>query len=611
MFKKLLLLLLFTSAGSSQLTHSRNEYLNWWTEVYTTSEANQTACQLCHERTGGGNGWNKYGWSLRSALNTQSASESVLKGALSDVQSVDDGNGSSYLSQIQNNAQPGWFVGDSNRIRSVGLDTNGQITTIEKFIDANGVQPCGVFIDPPDSQSDDEIKRVQSCSTSNPIASVIPTAGPKVQLDLVSNGFTAPVSAVSAPNQDGVIYVVEQGGLVWHVDLQSGIKRPFLDFSDELVANYGQLFGGYDERGLLGFAFHPNYANNNLVYTYVSTDFDAAQVDFSTLADGESADHMSEVAEWIVTNPLDASSTAGSKRKLMAIAQPQFNHNGGMLAFDPDGYLYIALGDGGGSNDAGLGHGTNGNSRDNTNVLGSILRIDVDQSTPANGRYAIPPDNPFVGEPGADEVYLYGLRNPYRFSIEVTGSGTDLYIGDVGQDAIEELNRIPLSQSGANFGWNYKEGSFFFSVINGSTFVSTTPPLGAVIPPLTDPIAEYDHNEGISVIAGYVYNGSRIPQLNGHYVFADWGRSFANPDGRLFFIDSSEQLNELDLVSPPNIHVTGFGRDSDGEVYVVGATGFSVNDQGQGSLLKLAPANEEEICVPIKSQNQNVAIICL
>jgi len=174
---RFLLVLVISSVGFAGSSQARNEYLGWWAEVYTSSDANQTACQLCHERTGGGNGWNKYGWSLRSALNTQSAPESVLKGALSDIQNVDDGNGSTYLAQINGNAQPGWFVSDGNRIRSIGLDGNGQPITLEKFIDSSGVQPCGIFIDPPESMDQDEIKRVQSCSTTNPISSTISSAG--------------------------------------------------------------------------------------------------------------------------------------------------------------------------------------------------------------------------------------------------------------------------------------------------------------------------------------------------------------------------------------------------------------------------------------------------
>jgi hypothetical protein len=321
---------------------------------------------------------------------------------------------------------------------------------------------------------------------------------------------------------------------------------------------------------------------------------------------------MTVVSEWIVVNPLSDSSVASAERELIIVDQPQFNHNGGMLEFGPEGNLFIALGDGGSANDEGDGHGSNGNGRDNLNPLGAILRIDVDTASPSNGRYTVPSNNPFVGKTGLDEIYVYGLRNPYRFSIETARSGSvDLYVGDVGQDAIEEVNRIPLSSAGANFGWNYKEGSFYFSVINGSTFITSNPPSGVVIPPLIDPVVEYDHEEGLSVIAGYLYQGTEISSLSGLYVFADWGRSFAKPDGRLFIINGNDQLRELSVEPDIDIHITGFGRDLSGELYVVGNRGFRVNDEGQGSLQKLVSAKNTEMCVPIKAKNNQVSLVCL
>ncbi len=610
MSRAFVVLLCLSSVLLTPSALARNEYLTWWAEEYPMSTSNDTACQLCHERTGGGNGWNRYGWSVRSAYFTNLANlgnqEQALKVSLQDIANLSDGGVSSYLQEINDNAQPGWLVGSENRIRAVLM--SGGFT--ETFVSSSGVQPCGVFIDPPQSDDADEVQRVKSCSTSNPIESGIPLDGPEVALETIANGFTAPVAAVAAPEQDNVLYVVEQGGMVWHVNLRTGQKRAFLDFSAELVANYGANFGGYDERGLLGFAFHPNYANNNKVYTYISADFDQSAVNFTTLSGGEAADHMSEVAEWVVVNPLDSNSLASAKRSILAIAQPQFNHNGGMLDFGPEGYLYIAVGDGGNRNDEGVGHGSDGNARDNTNPLGSLLRIDVDTPMPANGRYSIPNSNPFVGQAGLDEIFVFGLRNPYRFSIETsTGGGHNLYIGDVGQDAIEELNRIPLSSAGSNFGWNYKEGSFFFSVVDGSTFVSPTPPSGVVIPPLVDPLVEYDHNEGISIIAGYEYQGADIPSLRGHYVFGDWGRSFASPDGRLFLVNENNQLREMRTESVAGVHVTGFGRDSAGEIYVVGTQGFRVTDTGLGSLQKIVPV--QETCMPIKAKNGGFAIVCL
>ena len=263
-FSSLVCLLLLSVAFELS---ARNEYLGWWSEVYPNSDADQTVCQLCHQRAGGGNGWNRYGWSIRTALNTQSAPRSVLIAALDDVENVSDGNGSTYFLQINSNAQPGWFVGDNNRIRSVGLGSNGQLVTLEEFTSANGVRPCGDFLDPPLSQQEQEIRRVQSCSTTDPITSSIVKEGPRVALESIATGFTAPVTAVTAPGQTGVIYVVEQTGGVWRVDLATGEKRQFLNFSQELVSNLGQLSGGFDERGLLGFAFHPDFAVNNKVYT--------------------------------------------------------------------------------------------------------------------------------------------------------------------------------------------------------------------------------------------------------------------------------------------------------------------------------------------------------
>lgn len=600
------LIILSTLILHSAHSHARGEYLGWWADVYQNSTSDDAVCQLCHERGGGGNGWNRYGWSIRGAFigNRLDPSFDTLREAfqesLTEIQNITDGGTSTYLAEINANAQPGWRAGEVNLIRFR--------EDPDKTISPPSTLPCALIIDAGDTEL--------TCSTNNPIPSNIVKEGASVDLEVVADDFTAPVSAVSAPGQNGVLYVVEQGGKVWRVELNSGQKRLFLDFSNQLVSNYGQLFAGssfegFDERGLLGFAFHPDYATNNKVYTYISSDYVQGQAHFSTMPNGEPADHMSVVSEWLVVNPLSENSQASSEQELLIIDQPQFNHNAGMLKFGPQGYLYIAVGDGGGANDSAVGHGDNGNGRDNTNPLGAILRIDIDQVAPANGRYGIPASNPFVGSQGLDEIFVYGLRNPYRFTIETPNTGAaELYIGDVGQDAIEELNRIPLSSAGSNFGWNYKEGSFYFSVINNTTFVSPTPPNGVDIPPLVDPIAEYDHQEGISVIAGYRYQGDDISWLSGRYVFADWGRSFANPDGRLFFINGGGQLREFNTTKPIDIHITGFGRDQQGELYVVGNKGFTAIDQGKGSLQKIV-SGEQELCVPIKAKNNRMAVVCL
>lgn len=585
---------------------ARDEYLGWWGDMYGgQSQSNDAVCQMCHERGGGGNGWNRYGWLVRElyGLNSNISNlEQRLKTSLEDVEDLlsDPNNGGSptFLQEINAGAQPGWRQGAVNLIRFRGD------ATPSKVISPPTTLPCALLIDQGDTE--------RTCSTVNPIPTAITKGGPELGLKTVANGFTAPVAALTAPDEPAHMYVVEQGGSVWRVALATGEKQLFLDFSAELVADYGSPipgFPGYDERGLLGFAFHPDYANNRKIITYYSAPYVAGAAHFSTMPTGQAADHMSVVTEWQVLGPMSASPQLDNKRSILIVDQPQYNHNGGMLEFGPQGYLFIALGDGGNANDAGDGHVLDGNARDFTSPLGAILRIDIDAPAPANGRYGIPIDNPFVGQTGLDEIYVYGLRNPYRFAVEQgTGNAFDLYIGDVGQDAIEEINRVPSAAAGANLGWNYKEGSFYFSVVDGLTYVSETPPNGQTHPPLMDPVVEYDHGEGISVIGGQVYRGSAIPQLNGHYVFGDWGRGFGTPDGRLFYIDANDTMRELRLNRALGMHVTGFGEGPDGELYVVGSPDFVVS-ANTGSLQKLEPV--ESMCFALKALNQAVAMICL
>jgi hypothetical protein len=246
-----------------------------------------------------------------------------------------------------------------------------------------------------------------------------------------------------------------------------------------------------------------------------------------------------------------------SARELMRIDQPRFNHNAGALAFGPDGHLYVALGDGGGADDP------DGNGQDPGTPLGALLRIDPQGASSGNGRYGIPPDNPFVGQAGAlGEVFAYGFRNPFRFSFDrATG---ELWVGDVGQNAIEEVDRV---LPGGNYGWNAKEGSFLFDPNGGGPgFVTVQQPIAGLI----DPVAEYDHDEGTAVIGGFVHRGAGMPSLAGRYLFGD---SFHGPSGggRLLYLDDGvvrEPLLEgragLGLV------LLGFGEDAAGELYALG-----------------------------------------
>ena len=332
-------------------------------------------------------------------------------------------------------------------------------------------------------------------------------------------------------------------------------------------------------------AFHPGYAANGLLYTYTSEPV-GAEADFSTMPPGEVPDHQSLITEWLVPNPDDLASVVDptSARELLRIDQPQANHNGGGLNFGPDGMLYISLGDGGNADDEGIGHGSRGNGQDPRNVLGSILRIDPTGSNSGNGQYGIPPDNPFVGFPAlVDEIFAIGFRNPFRFSFDMdTGL---LIVGDVGQNEIEEID---LVTAGADYGWNFKEGTFCFDPNgDGPGFVTECQP-GQVPPFLTDPIAEYDHDEGRAIIGGFVYRGTQIPPLQGKYVFGDYSRGLLT-DGRLFFLNR-RQIFEFPLVGQEqlDLFLLGFALDGFGEIYVLANT--SVFPSGDtGVVLKISP----------------------
>jgi glucose/arabinose dehydrogenase/plastocyanin len=408
----------------------------------------------------------------------------------------------------------------------------------------------------------------------DPIPAPIPAGAVYVELETAATGLTAPNWGTFAPGQAGQLFVSDQNGTLWRIDLTTGEKSVFLDASSRLVAL--GVFGpdSFDERGLLGVAFHPDYRTNGLLYTYTSEP-ESGAADFSTIPLGESPNHQTVILEWQVASPADPNAVVdpASARELLRIDQPQFNHNAGCLNFGPDGNLYIALGDGGGADDKDgqtfigttiSGHGCAGNGADSTTALGTILRIDPLGGNSANGQYGIPGDNPFVGIDGVDEIYAYGFRNPFRFSFDsATG---DLYVGDVGQNDVEEID---LVVSGGNYGWNHKEGSFFF-VANGNQpgYVTDVPldvPGG-----LVDPVAEYDHNEGIAIVGGFVYRGAKIPALAGRYVFGDFAVTFSN-DGRLFYLDGANTINELQLVGQPELGLSllGFGQDADGELYVL------------------------------------------
>jgi glucose/arabinose dehydrogenase len=400
----------------------------------------------------------------------------------------------------------------------------------------------------------------------DPIPGTITPGGVHITLDTVAEGLVAPVWATDAPGLVDHMFIVDQTGLLHVLDVDTNARSVVLDISDRLVALGAFGPGTFDERGFLGVAFHPDFASNGLLYTYTSEPVDG-DADFSTMPVGVSPNHQAVITEWRSTDPSEptASIDIDSARELLRIDEPQFNHNAGALVFDTDGNLLIALGDGGAADDQGVGHVPGGNGQDPSNPLGSILRIDPLGDDSVNGQYGIPADNPFIGDPAAlDEIFAYGFRNPYRISIdEVTGT---IWAADVGQNDIEEVDIV---EAGGNYGWRVKEGSFLFDP-NGTdpgfvTEQSPGEPAG-----LIDPIVEYDHDEGIAIVGGFVYRGDAIPQLRGRYVFGE----FVDPDtgdGRLLYIAPNGRIAEFRLENQDGLgaFVLGFGEDADGEIYAL------------------------------------------
>jgi glucose/arabinose dehydrogenase len=424
---------------------------------------------------------------------------------------------------------------------------------------------------------------------ADPIPAPIAKGNVVIELETVFDNIVAPNYLTHAYDGTDRLFVVDQTGQIRLINGGVPQAQPYLDASS-LLAN---LNANFDERGLLGLAFHPDFENSGQpgfgkFYTYTSEPVvNPEMADFTVPIDmGTSFNNQAVVREWTVdpTANVIAGDLNMLSRELFRVNDPQGNHNAGQVTFGPDGNLYITIGDGGAANDNANGHtaGT-GNSQDTTNIFGNMLRIDPLGNNSANGQYGIPGDNPFVGQPGfLKEIYAYGLRNPFRFSFDVdpaTGLTTPqttgrLIVGDVGQGDIEEVDIV---EAGDNLGWRLKEGSFFFDFMN--TAVDTTPFPGIPIPTgfnPVDPVLEYDHDEGISVIGGFVYRGTAIPGLAGKYVFGDFSQGFQAPAGRLFYGDlATGEINELIIGLDDRVlgqFVKGFGQDADGELYVMVGT---------------------------------------
>ncbi len=338
-------------------------------------------------------------------------------------------------------------------------------------------------------------------------------------VEVVASGLDDPVY-LTAPPGDPRLFVVEQAGRVMIVENGQLLSTPFLDIRDSVRS------GG--ERGLLSMAFHPEYADNDLFFvSYTSQpNGDTRIVRYSVSADPDRAD-------------------LASARVTLEQDQPFGNHNGGLIVFGPNGKLYIGLGDGGSGGDP------QGNGQNTGTLLGALLRIDVDGGDP----YVVPGDNPFVGRAGKDEIWAYGLRNPWRFAFDREAG--HLYIADVGQNDWEEVNVASTSQGGLNYGWNIMEGRHCYQAASCDTS-------GLVLP-----VAEYDHSQGCSVTGGYAYRGSAVPEIRGHYFYSDYCSGFLRSfryTGTGITDERSWDVGELGSV-------LSFGEDAAGELYMLSSNG--------------------------------------
>jgi glucose/arabinose dehydrogenase len=334
----------------------------------------------------------------------------------------------------------------------------------------------------------------------------------------VTQGLTNPVY-LTAPANDARLFIVEQPGRIRIFKNGALLPTPFLDITSLVT------YGG--EQGLLSIAFDPSYATNGRFYLYYND------------TNGDIA-----VARYTATPTADVAN-AGSRTSVISIPHPvQGNHNGGLAMFGPDGMLYLATGDGGGGGDP------QNNGQNISSLLGKLLRLNVTDLP-----YTIPAGNPFVGATGADEIWAYGLRNPWRYAFDAaTGQ---LYIADVGQGTWEEVNAVPATTAGVNYGWRIMEGAHCY---NAATCNMTN---------LTLPVLEYDHGQGCSITGGFVYRGAAIPELSGHYLYSDYCTGFL----RSFRFSGGQAIDQRNWTIGNISNILSFGVDVAGEVYMLSANG--------------------------------------
>jgi glucose/arabinose dehydrogenase len=382
------------------------------------------------------------------------------------------------------------------------------------------------------------------------------------RLEPVAEGLTAPLAMVQ-PEGDDRKFIIEQDGRIRILDASGNLlETPFLDLRSRIIDQWSD----FDERGLLGLAFHPDFAENGRFYVAYSK-----VIDFQGNLDKQFWwDHTNVVAEYKVSQDDPNRADPNFERVVTSIDWPQFNHNGHWIGFGPDGMLYVSTGDGGYANDWGIGHNvTEGNGQDLTSLHGKMLRIDVDGDPP----YGIPEDNPHAGSfDAAPEIWASGLRNPWRCSFDM-GGDNELFCGDVQQNSYEEVNIV---ERGGNYGWRAMEATHCFDYVAPNQHPESCDSEG-----MTAPIVEYlnctampEGCEGISVTGGYVYRGSH-QDWDGKYIFGDWSKSFASRDGQLFIATKGENGEwtkehiEVTNMEGELPYVLAFAQDQDGEVYAL------------------------------------------
>ena len=469
----------------------------------------------------------------------------------------------------------------SEHLQLIALDANNPAYWVDALDDSNK----GVFFD----------ERI----ISDPLPNV-PQGDIAIGLRTVCTGLSHLIGIVDPNDGSGRIFLIEQTGKVKVLEADGNISNnTFMDISNLLTPLVLDTIG-YDERGLLGVALSPDFVNDGTLFFYASYPKNGA-ADFTIpteylIMDGteyDNIDHHSVIIKRIYSddneNDIYDYSDSYIDYELLRFEQPTANsfpfigsnHNGGHLFFDSNGFLMIAIGDGGDANDTGNGHSFIGNGADPTNLLGSLIRIDPNGNNSNNGKYGIPSDNPFYGHSTyLQEIYAYGFRNPWTFTQDPLTNV--IYSSDSGQNTIQEVNKV---LPGKDYGWRVKEGSFLFDPVTGNIGSLVNAPN---IEGIEDPIVQYDHDQGYAnIIGGHIYRGSLIPKLRGAYVCGDYGPF--QPPGELFYVENLATQPEIkrfkvgvtdrELLSD----VRAFSVDSAGEIYFVG------NSNNQSSLYKIVP----------------------